>query len=59
MLLSNLYLKNRFSKDEYPIDLDSVWKFIGYSTKQNAKNALINNFTSEADYIHRRAYGLA
>ena len=48
--VANLYCKNRYSNDEYPIDLDSVWKFIGYSTKRNAKYAIEHNFIMDQDY---------
>ncbi len=38
------------STDEFPIDFDAAWKWIGYSTKQKAKNKLINNFEVSIDY---------
>ncbi|WP_072044974.1 antA/AntB antirepressor family protein [Aliterella atlantica] len=39
------------STDEFPIDFDTAWKWIGYSTKQKAKNKLTNNFEQEIDYL--------
>lgn len=39
------------STDEFPIDFDAAWKWIGYSTKQKAKNKLTNNFEQEIDYL--------
>ncbi len=38
------------STDEFPIDFDAAWKWIGYSTKQKAKNKLTNNFDLGFDY---------
>ena len=30
------------STDQFPVDFDAAWKWIGYSTKQKAKNKLTN-----------------
>lgn len=38
------------STEQFPVDFDAAWKWIGYSTKQKAKNKLINNFDIEFDY---------
>jgi anti-repressor protein len=38
------------SSDPCPIDFDDAWKWIGYSTKQKARNKLTNNFEQEIDY---------
>ncbi len=38
------------STDEFPVDFDAAWKWIGYSTKQKAKNKLTNNFNIGFDY---------
>ncbi len=39
------------STDEFPVDFDAAWKWIGYSTKQKAKNKLSNNFEKGIDYL--------
>jgi phage anti-repressor protein len=39
------------SSELFPINFDEAWKWIGYSTKQKARNKLINNFELEIDYI--------
>ncbi len=47
----NTVMKLRFeSEDEYPIDFDILWQMAGYSTKQKAKNMLIENFREKSDY---------
>lgn len=38
------------STDQFPVDFDAAWKWIGYSTKQKAKNKLTNNFELSIDY---------
>ena len=39
------------SSEEFPVDFDQGWRWIGYSTKQKARNKLFNNFELETDYI--------
>lgn len=38
------------SVDPFPIDFDDAWQWVGYSTKQKAKNKLLNHFEQEVDY---------
>ncbi len=38
------------SNDQFSIDFDDAWQWIGYSTKQKAKNKLTNNFDLGFDY---------
>ncbi len=38
------------STQQFPVDFDAAWKWIGYSTKQKAKNKLANNFEQGIDY---------
>lgn len=39
------------AKTEFVIDLDDVWKWLGFSTKQKSKMLLENNFVKEIDYV--------
>lgn len=49
--VGNLYMYlNYHSTDEYPIDLENIYKLIGFSNKGNAKSTLINNFIEDVDY---------
>lgn len=43
------YLKHD-SKKDFVIDLDDVWRWLGFSTKQKAKDLLEKCFTNEKDY---------
>lgn len=45
----HMYLNYDAEKD-YPINLDDVFKIIGFANKGNAKRALENNFTLNEDY---------
>ena len=37
--------------DEFIIDLDNIWKWLGFSTKQKSKELLEKNFIINKDYI--------
>ena len=41
---------NYNSKTDFVIDLDNVWKWLGFSTKQKAKELLEKNYTLNKDY---------
>ena len=42
---------NYDSKTDFVIDLDDVWKWLKFSTKQKAKMLLENHFVKDTDYI--------
>jgi phage anti-repressor protein len=51
-------LKERFeavaqSSEEFPIDFDDAWQWIGYSTKGNALRVLQDNFDGGTDYLSK------
>ena len=41
---------NYDQKKDFVIDLDNVWKWLGFAQKVNAKNLLEKNFTVDIDY---------
>jgi hypothetical protein len=41
---------NYDSQNDYVIDLDNIWKWLGFSTKQKAKDLLEKQFTINNDY---------
>ncbi len=43
------YLKHD-NKNDFVIDLDNVWKWVGFSQKVNAKLLLEKHFTNNTDY---------
>jgi len=41
---------NYHSKNDFVIDLDNIWQWLGFSTKQNAKTVLFKNFVNDVNY---------
>lgn len=51
LFLSSFYCYLKYdSKNDYVIDLDNVWKWLGFSQKYNAKCVLEKNFNINKDY---------
>jgi hypothetical protein len=49
--IANLYIyMNYHPTNDYPINLEDVFKMIGFANKENAKRTLKNNFTEGEDY---------
>lgn len=38
------------SENQFPVDFDDAWQWLGYSTKQKAKNKLVDSFECGQDY---------
>ena len=41
---------NHDSEKDFVIDIDDIWKWIGFSRKDNLKRVLVKNFTKDIDY---------
>ena len=39
------------STENFPVDFDDAWQWLGYSTKQKALNTLKNNFEEDMDFL--------
>ena len=51
LFLSSFYCYLRYDKiNDYVIDLDNVWKLLGFSLKVNAKRLIQKNFIINKDY---------
>ena len=49
--IANLYVyMNYHATNDFPINLENVFKMIGFANKGNAKRTLENNFTKDEDY---------
>ena len=49
--IANLFMyMNYHPTNDYPINLEDVFKMIGFANKGNAKRTLDNNFTKDEDY---------
>ena len=54
LFLSSFYCYLKYdSKNDYVIDLDNVWQWLGFSSKFNAKRLLENNFMIKTIRIFR------
>ena len=40
-----------YGDNDFVVDLDSIWKYIGFTRIDNAKALLKKNFTKDSDYI--------
>ncbi len=51
LYITYLYMyMNYHAKQDYPINLEDVYKMIGFANKGNAKRTLENNFIKDEDY---------
>lgn len=51
LFLSSFYCYLKYNnKTDFVIDLDNIWKWLGFSQKVNAKRVLEKNFTIDNDY---------
>ena len=50
IFITNFYSYLNYKDDEFVIDLDNVWKWIGYSKKDKAKDILKKIFIYNIDY---------
>jgi phage anti-repressor protein len=50
-LTSEIVLSLIQSQEDFPIDLDDAWRWIGWAKKQKAKDVLTNNFEEGIDFL--------
>jgi phage anti-repressor protein/uncharacterized protein (DUF1778 family) len=50
LFIGSFYCYLNFSKKEFIIDLENVWKWLGFSRKDACKMVLVKNFKNEEDY---------
>ena len=56
LFLSSFYCYlNYHPTNDFVVDLDNVWKWLGFSQKVNAKTLLEKNFEIDADYVTHRS----
>ena len=51
LFITSFYCYLNYKSDEFVIDLDDIWKWLGFARKTNAKNVLEKQFTKETDYL--------
>lgn len=47
----NIYLQYGTEGNEFVIDFDEIWKWVGFSRKSNAKRHLMKNYETNIDFI--------
>lgn len=47
----NLFNKNYNNQNDFIVDFEDIYKWIGFTQKVNAKRLLLNNFIQDEDYI--------
>lgn len=51
LFISSFYCYLNFNSDNFIIDLDNIWNWLGFGQKVNAKRMLLKNFIENKDYI--------
>ena len=51
LFVASFYCYLNYKKDEFIIDLDNIWKWVGFSRKNDCKKLLEKYFIIENDYI--------
>lgn len=52
LFVASFYCFLNYQKNDFVIDLDDIWKWLGFNQKFNAKRVLEKNFTLNKDYIN-------
>lgn len=50
LFVASFYCYLNYKKEDFVIDLNGIWKWIGFSSKHKAKELLLKYFTIEIDY---------
>ena len=50
LFISSFYCYLNYKSDDFVIDLDDIWNWLGYNKKQKAKELLERNFKLDIDY---------
>ena len=50
LFIASFYSYLNYNKYEFVIDLDDIWKWLGFSEKSKCKKLLVNNFIEENNY---------
>ena len=50
LFVSSFYCYLNYKKSDFVVDLDNIWKWIGFSRKEHAKKLLEKNFVIDSDY---------
>ena len=51
LFISSFYCYLNYNSDDFIIDLDNIWNWLGFGQKVNAKRMLLKNFIENKDYV--------
>lgn len=52
LFIANFYCYlNYDTRKDHVVDLDNIWKWLGFGKKSDCKSLLVNNFVENEDYI--------
>jgi len=51
LFISSFYCYLNYKSDDFVIDLDDIWSWLGFARKTNAKNILEKQFNKNTDYL--------
>ena len=51
LFITSFYCYLNYKSDDFVIDLDDIWMWLGFARKTNAKNVLEKQFSKETDYL--------
>jgi hypothetical protein len=51
LFITSFYCYLNYKSNEFVIDLDDIWTWLGFARKTNAKNVLEKQFNKETDYL--------
>ena len=50
LIVASFYCYLNFKKTDFCIDLDDIWKWLGFTRRDNARKSLGKNFAESEDY---------
>ena len=53
LFVASFYCFLNYQNNDFVIDLDNIWRWIGFSQKARAKDLLVKNFVIDKDYTKR------
>ena len=56
LFISSFYCYLNYKSDDFVIDLDDIWSWLGFARKTNSKNVLEKQFNEGSDYLVLQQY---
>lgn len=59
LFVASFYCYLNYNDTDFVINLDDIWKWVGFSRKDHCRRMLERNFTKNIDYIIKKAASAA